>query len=300
MAYPFVSGWNPSLASKARQEMLESKRYCTVIEGIETPKALSLSQFVLRPMEQGQAGTCWVHAAVCLAETFALAQSYDAFPICRRLVGWEGKQLEGGGNPTNGGAVTDALKAMIKGCAGIAHEELLPYSDSSRDLGTKPPQNVWDDAAKSDLAFPVDVRSNEDAITLIASKHPVAIGTWWPFNFDDHKTFMTYVGTGAYGHALTIIGYVKKGVWPGEYGNYAWWQVRNWHGFLYPPLPQELAAVLPGYKPDRSDATTDAWWRDDCLTELQCRGNFEFVSATDIHGINKVVRIPSFIDGFPV
>lgn len=238
---------------------------------------------------------CWDHAGVCLAETLGMAHGYKMFPICRRLVGWLGKQFEGGGNPSDGGTVTDALRAMTeeKG-AGLAHEDLCPYTDNYRTLGTKPPQNVFDDAKASHLAMPVDVRSDDDAKVMISNLMPVSIGTWWPYNFDDRQTFMTGIGRGTYGHALTKIGYVEPGVWPGDYGKSGWWQWRNWHGQLYPPLPAELAALVPGYKSDHPDTTSDFWVRYDLDTKLQGYGNYEYVSATDLAGIDKQIVIPSF------
>ena len=288
----FQLGWSPERAKAARQEMLASRQFCTVLPSAKEnlPQAISLSQYLLREMRQGQAGTCWLHAGVCLTETLAVARGYDAFPICRRLVGWVGKQMEGGGNPSNGGSVTDGLLAMTqdKG-AGIAHEDLLPYTDDARSLGTKPPQNVFDDGKKSHLHVPVDVRSDDDARALIASNTPVAIGTWWPYNFDDRQTFMTQIGSGTYGHALTKIGYVMPGVWPGEGGKTGWWQWRNWHGLLYPPLHPELAKLVPGYKSDTPEWTSDFWVPFDLDTRLQGMGNYEYVSATDLDGIGKVV-----------
>jgi hypothetical protein len=295
----FGLGWDPDRALTSQAELLLSGRFCTVNPLAEIKQAYSLSQYSLRDMEQLRAGTCWVHAGVCVAETLAVALGYNAFPICRRHVGWLGKQYEGGGNPSNGGSVTDALRAMTseKG-AGIAHEDLCPYTDSPYVLGTKPPQAVFDDAAKSHLLMPVDVQSDDDARRLISNNHPVAIGTWWPFNFDDRQTFMTEIRSGRYGHALAKIGYVSKGVWPGEHGQYAWWQWRNWHGQLYPPLPPELAALVPGYKSDHPDTTSDFWVRADLDIHLQQKGNYEYVSATDLGGLDRKVVIGDF-DLFP-
>ena len=297
----FVSGWNPDRAVAARAGYLQSGRYATVTAGTDSPSAHSLAQYVIREMEQGQAGTCWVHSGVCLAETLASAQGYDAFPICRRLVGYVGKQLDGGGNPSSGGTCTDAILSMTteKG-AGIAHESLCPYSDNFQTLGTKPPQAAYDDAKKSHIVMPVDITSDDQARKMIASGYPVSIGMWWPYGFANEQTFMTSIGRGTYGHALTIIGYVQPGVWPGDYGKYGWWQIRNWYGMLYPPLAPELAVLLPGYKSDTATKTSDFWCRYDLLTTLQGYNGFEYVSATDLTGLTKKIVETSFSEAFPV
>lgn len=286
-ASSYALGWDHVRAPLARQAMLTSRRYATVIQGAQYPDAISLTQHRHRQLEQGQAGTCWVHGPTFLAETSMVAKGYEAFDICRRLVGWLGKQLEGGGNPSNGGAPTDAILTMTqeKG-AGIAHESLLPYSDDSRALGTKPPQAVFDDAKAARISVPVDVRSDDDARTLIASSTPVANGIWWPYGWDNQQTFMTAIGSGTYGHALTEVGYVMPGVWD----TYDWWQLENWHGLLYPPLPADKAAKVPGYKPVTATKTSDFWVRGDVYRTVQGYGYFERVSATDLSGIGKVVK----------
>jgi hypothetical protein len=293
----FALGWDPERSKVARAEMLASRRYCLVAPGQTPPPAFSLSDKRIRHLEQGQAGTCWVHSAVQLAETSASALGYRAFPVCRRLVGYVGKQLEGGGNPTGGGDPTDSLYAMTteKG-AGIAHEDLLPYSDSSRALGTQPPKAVYDDAGKSHLVLPVDVRSDDDARVLIAAGHGSTNGQWWPSSWDSGQTFMTSIGRGGYGHSLYEIGYVTAGVWD----DHDWWQLDNWHGLLYPPLPADKAAKVPGYKPIQADRTSDFWVRGDVYRTVQGYGSFVRVSATDLTGMEKTVVPVDYSDAFPV
>jgi hypothetical protein len=292
----FLSGWNPDRARVAREGMLASGRYCRVTVTSPPPPAFSLSRYLLRPLEQGQAGTCWVHAAVCLAETSAVALGYEAFPICRRLVGTYGKRLEDGGNPTDGGSVVDAIYAMTaeKGI-GIAHEDLMPYFDPStskrqaaRILAEAPTQAAIDDAKKSHIVMPIDVTSDDQARALIASNHPVAIGEWWPYNFDDQQTFMTEIG------------YVQAGVWPGTHGKSAWWQIRNWHGQLYPPLSPEFAALVPGYKSDNPTTTSDFWVREDLDQTLQGYGDYEYLSATDLTGLQSAYVSPDYSGLFVV
>lgn len=300
MSHVFTPGWDPLRHRVTRAAMLASRRYATVTAGQDYPKACSLSKFLLRKTRQGHAGSCWLHAGVCDAEVTANAQGYKIFPICRRLVGWMGKQLEGGGNPSDGGTCTDALLAMTeeKG-AGIAHEDLCPYTDDYRTLGTKPEQKVFDDGKKSHLILPVDVRSDDDAKVLISKNYAVAIGTWWPYNFDDEHTFMDHIGQGSYGHALVKMGYVEPGVFPGEHGKYGWWQWQNWHGDLYPPLPPEYAKCVPGYHEEAEEKVSDFWVRYDQDDRLQKMGDYEYVSVTDVKGLDRNIVETDFMRIFP-
>lgn len=292
-------GWDPKSYLAARATLTAANRYATVAPGGSYPPAFSLSDQRIRHLEQRQAGTCWVHAPVQLAETSGQAMGYQMFEICRRLVGWVGKQLEGGGNPSNGGSPTHALMAMTneqgKG-AGIAHEALLPYTDNYSALAQKPPANVFEDAKTSHLVAVVDVKSDDDSRRLISTKHGVAIGIWWTAHWDANQTFFTTIGSGSYGHAPMEIGYVTQGVWD----DHDWWQLDNWHGLLYPPLPAAHASKVPGYKPITPDKTSDFWVRGDIYRQVQAKGYFERVSATDLEGIKKNIVIPGMLDTFPV
>lgn len=287
--HPFALGWDPYRAEDAYAQLKSQHRLWTVVQG-PYPEAVSLTKARLRHLEQGQAGTCWAHSAVQNAEVFGNAHGYSSFPICRRLVGWQGKQLEGGGNPSNGGAVVDGLLAMSssKG-AGIAHEDLCPYSDDYRTLDTKPPDNVFADGKKANLVAVIDVQSDEDARKLISANIPVSNGIWWPYGWDGGTTFHDTVGNGTYGHALLEIGYVM----PGVFDQYAWFQLDNWHGLLYPALTPEKAAKVPGYQPI-GDKTSDFWVRADVYERVRNMGNAERIAATDLVGLGTIVTNDHF------
>lgn len=289
----FVPGWTPEAFVAARARVLASgKVYYQIRSDAPVYPAYSLTQYRLRHLEQGQAGTCWVHAATQLGEVFASSNGFEAFPICRMLVGWAGKKLEGGGNPTNGGSPTDALEGMTsdKG-PGIAHESLWPYSDSSRALGASPAANVTADAKGHALETMVDVASDDQARQLISANHPVANGIWWPYGWDNSQTFMTGIGVGSYGHALLEIGYASAGV----FDDYAWFQLDNWHGLLYPPLSADKAAKVPGYKPISDSKTSDFWVRADVYQRVRDKGNAERVTATTLQGFPNLFTLAQAI-----
>lgn len=301
----YALGWDPVRSKAARAELLASRRFYRV--GAPTAPlrpAYSMTAKRLRHLEQYQAGTCWEHAGTQLAEVTAVAHGYDAFPVCRRLVGWVGKQLEGGGNQANGGSGIDALQAMTadKG-VGIAHESLCPYItadmgqwQAARFLAPKPPQAVFDDAKKSHLEGVVDVQGLDEAQTLLNADRPTCIGIWWTPYWDSRQTFMDSIGGGSYGHELLIIGYAK----PGVFNQYEWIQLDNWHGLLYPPLSAENAAKVPGYEPITATATSDFWVRRDKLETVIGYGDAEFSSAADVSGIESKIFLPNWDDAFPL
>lgn len=296
-------GWDPARSRVAQAALKASGRYCKVSPSVPAPPpAFSLSGQCGPTLLQGALGTCWVHSACQLATASANALGYQGFPVSRRFVGYVGKQIEGGGNPDDGGDPTDSIAAMTvsQGGAGIPHESMWPYppggvsGDEGRAwLAAEPPANVYADARECHLVAPVVVESDEDARVLIASGHGCCNGIWWPWNFDDHHTVFQAIGPGAYGHSLYECGYVREGVWPGQYGRYAWWQWRNWHGRLYPPLPKQFADLVPGYAPDSPDWTSDLWVRDDVYQEIKAKGYFVRVSATDLTGFARNVVVPS-------
>src|SRR6185437_14934821 len=232
----FVPGWSPHFAARAAARLDASGRFCTVAPMPKTlPPVWSLSKYRINYYMQGDAGSCWLHAAKQLAEVMGNALNYAAFPVCRRLIGYEGKQLEGGGNPSDGGSPTDAIVTMTPAGVGISHEYLAPYTDDARVLGLKPPANVYADAAHSHILAPVKVANLDQAKRLIASGHPVAKGIWWPEGsdgWDSPQAIMRGFSQGEMGHALLLIGFAAAGIIDAE----PCIQLDNWHGLLYPPL----------------------------------------------------------------
>lgn len=164
---------------QAKIQAIADGRWCQVrsFDPATLPKAYSLTRYRKKALRQKSAGTCWAHAAAQHANVSALALGYDGFQACRRLIGYEGKRLEGGGNPSDGGDPTDAMMSMISGKGpGIAHEDLCPYSDSRGVLGTRPPDTVYEDAKASHIVSLVEVKSDDEAMQLIFHGHPPANG----------------------------------------------------------------------------------------------------------------------------
>lgn len=284
----------------AKTYAINQGRWCQLrpFDVATLPKAYSLTRYRKQSLRQQNAGTCWVHAAVQHANISELALGYDGFLGCRRLAGYEGKQIEGGGNPSDGGDPTDALMTMIAGKGpGIAHETLCPYSDDYTILGTEPPDTVYEDATHTHIVSIVEVRSDDESMQMIFRGHPVANGIWWPYGWDDRTTFHAEIGSGQYGHALLECGYAM----PGVFDEYGWLQLDNWHDpddttGLYPALPPELAAKVAGYRPSKGEWTSDFWVRLDVLEAVRQMGNAIRVSTTDMEGVrHQVVTEPGFL-----
>lgn len=282
---------------RAKSELYSSGRYC-VVNAPTKPRsqARSLTGLRLAHYEQGQFGTCHEHAVKQAAETTAGALGYQAFPISRRMIGWVGMQLAGGGNQADGGSPTYDLIGMTTKGAGICHEATCPYVMNYGVLGQRPPQVAFDDAKKAHLNVPVIVKSVDQIKTMIDAGHSCANGVVWPLGWDDAKTLMDSVGPLASnsdgspaGHALCVISFVEAGIFSSE----AWLNLDNWHGLLYPPLPANLAAKVPGYKPITPTRTSDFWVREDVYVALCKQGMAEHIAATDFDGILKGTVAPA-------
>jgi hypothetical protein len=280
-------GYDPEAAARAKAAM-RAGSYSTVARLAVSHQAKSLAKHRRRSLQQGQAGTCWLHAPTQHAEITMGARGLKGFDVCRRLVGWAGQQYYGGRNPSDGGSGMNAYKALAE--TGVAHEDVCPYTDSRWTLGTKPDASVFADAAKAHLTVPVDVQTFDDAITLIDHDDtPTSIGWWWTAAWDSPQTFMTSIGWKAGYHEILIIGYAKAGT----FDQNEWIQFDNWHGDLYPPLHPQFAAKVDGYTTFKPDATSDFWVERSLAERVYGFGNSDMASASDLTGVEKNVIVPS-------
>jgi len=308
------TGWQPKRAAAAHNEMIATRRYATVAPNRRATRPAYCSRRA-RWLFQGGAGTCYTHAAVALEENTALARGYDAFKNSRRLVAWVATKTirdAPDDNPSDGGSVTDALRAMTEPLgAGIAHEDLCPYTDDPAVLNEKPPDAVFADAKRTHLVLPVPVRSKTEMKALIDAEHPVGIGIPWCDDWDDPETFQRHMGRvdPDLGHALLVCGFAEPGVIDAE----ACWYVDNWHADwgeispdapqgpgMYPPLPPDLAAKVPGYAPWHPKCDSATWFTDSLFDKIVGLGGCEFVSASDLTGEAAQLLVPSAVGLLPV
>lgn len=232
---------------------------------------------------------CHVHGAVGSTEDTALANGLAVYPICRRLVGWQGGQLAGGRNPSDGNSPTADILSLstLAGGVGAAHEDLCPYTDDYRTLGSKPPADVFADATKVRVIQPVkvDTMADDQAFRLMANKHALYNGIWWPFGWDTQDVWaMSRIGQGKYGHSLEECGYAL----PGVLGTPGYICLRNWHGKLYLPLPPEKRAAVAGYPAVMPDHVTEFWVPVDIYAEVRGYGNAERGAVTDVDGLGHL------------
>ena len=284
----FVPGWMPELAAAANEQYLASGHRYTALDFADDrplPAGFSLSQFRLWPFNQGPVGTCWENCTTQLFQIHTEADgTYESVPLSRCMVGYQGKKLDGGGNPADGGSVLNGMLAMSdppKG-VGVCHESLWPYKPDRRYFAAGPPEGAIADANLNRVHNVARVEPMPEAIKRpIFNGHPVAIGISWPGNWDSCDTAGRVPSPGwpVGGHAITIIGWLDG--WDGH--NY--YQVENSHGAIYHPLPPEIAARVTGYKPAFPDKTHDAWYREDWLMrKLQ---DAEVLTAAGLTGFKK-------------
>jgi hypothetical protein len=200
------------------------------------------------------------------------------------MVGWQGKKLDGGGNPADGGSVLNGMLAMSdppKG-VGVCHEEKWPYKANRQYFAAGPPEGAVDDASLNRVHSVARVEPSPEAVKrAIFNGHPVAIGIDWPGNFDscDSAGRVPSPGWSVGGHAITIIGWVDG--WDGH----TYYEIENSHGAIYHVLPAEVVARVPGYSPAQADKTNDFWCREDWLMrKLQ---GAEVLTAAGVTGFKK-------------
>lgn len=287
--HPYALGFDPAQAANAHKAV----RFSAMNFGDDRllPPGFSLSTYRQRHLEQGGAGTCWLHAPTQGFEVTTISQGeFVPFKSCRMLTGYQGTVImakaSGGrrGNPTNGGFGSAAYAAMSDPPDGVgtAREELWPYSDRSSDLAGVPSEAVKQDAALNRIHQVTTIPALGDAVKrAIFNGHPCPIGIWWPYGWDQQgATVFDSIGAGTYGHELLIMGWATIDGKP-------CWQLDNWHGLLYRPLSAAVAANVPGYKPIQADKTSDFWVTDSALQRVIGYGNAELVTAAGMTGYQR-------------
>ncbi len=299
---------------RARAEFLDDVR--------PLPESFSLSHLRLGVLMQYGWGCCWMHAPKRIKELMDAAGGFVAEQVSRMMIGYQGERLMSGGgrvgNPDDGGSVMQAFLAMAdtdEGGIGTCHESKWPYCPESlcersqyagwdgdqaraegrRYLAQGPPAGALADGNTSRVHHVANLEIAGDGsnwMRAIFNGHPVGIGIWWTSYWDTQgATFFTRIGSGEYGHALAVIGWVV-------YDGKLYWQIDNWHDELYKPLPAELAKSVPGYKPTSTDKTTDFWVEDSVLRRVLGFGQSEQVVAASSTGFTrKVVPAPHWTPG---
>lgn len=286
----FIPGWHPAYAEAALAAPHAVDRFCesSLADTVPLPASFSLSKFRHWPFDQGRVGSCFANAvtqAFQILTTAAVASGgeWTERQLSRRLVWYQGRKLDGLlGSRQDGGSVTNATLALGLAPHGVgdADENAWPYQDNHAWLEQTPPQPVFDLAGRNRVKeIKVLSRLDDSAKRLILNGYPVSIGIWWPYHWDSRgATFIDDIGPGTYGHALCVIGWMKK-------NGRDYWQIENSHGPIYKPLSQADAATVPNYKPAQADATFDFWVNDECLQKVIGYGQSELVTPIGIDGL---------------
>lgn len=326
-----ATGWSPERADQARELLATSHSHLYrsgplfADDGRPLPESFSLSGHRLGKLLQYGWGTCWAHAPKRAKELMDAAGGYEAAPVSRMMIAYQGERLmakfNGGriGNPDSGGSVMQAFLAMAtadEGGIGACHESKWPYcpddlcqrsqyagwdgeqarAEGRRYLAQGPPAGAIADGDASRVHQVAELALSGDGSAwkrAIFNGHPIGIGHIWSDYYDTQGVtfFDRYAGDPREGHALTIIGWMI-------YQGRLYWQRDNWHGELYKPLPAELAASVPGYKPTSPDKTTDHWIGDAALRQALARAGAEQAVAASSTGFaRKVVPAPIWKPG---
>lgn len=300
----FRPGWTPEIERVGLATSGRSlPRFRAAADG-PPPPAYSLAQYVRYLWDQLPVGSCFANAAPqalmdLTAADNAAGASWDEPELSRAWIWYHGRRYDGLlGSAGDGGSVTSAFKALQDGCA---TEEDWPYltpelrarrNDRSFQarahamLERTPPDAIAGNARRNRVVGVVEVSDDDEARRLIASGHPINDGTWWPFGWDsavDGTGRATGIGDGQFGHSYLRIGYLRD--WDG----YDWWQFLNSHGPIYSPLPDSIAAAVPGYTrlAGANGKVYDFWARADWHTKVRRYGQYEGIAPVGLSGVRR-------------
>ncbi len=288
----FHLGWRPDLEGPAKERWAREgsppRFTAATFAAAADPEhdAFTLADLVSWWFNQADLGSCFANATpqvVQVAEAFAARRLGlpvdDTKELSRRATWYYGRQLDGLlGSRSDGGSVTNALRSFHQ--FGCPPDALWPYKPDHAWCEATPPASVVAAAKPYGLAGLLDLDFGDSAAIerAIVAGQPPAIGIWWPYGWDqgqiDQYGRTAGIGSGVFGHALALIGYVRPGVWD----KYRWWHIVNSHGPIYPLPSAEMRAKVVGYASARPDRCYAFWVRDDLLQRVAGYGNQEMVA----------------------
>jgi len=188
---------------------------------------------------------------------------------------------------------------MAEPPAGIGDctEDLWPYQADHDFLEQTPPADVFKAAGSNRVTSIAElplVSTGDAWKRSIFNGHPIGIGIWWPYGWDDQVDAYgrtTGIGSGEYGHALAVIG------WHADWDGCQWWEILNSHGAIYGAPPAEVQAQIAGYKP----SGFSFWARHDLLSRVMSFDYTEAYNAAGVQGFEpNTVNVPDWLDAVPV
>ena len=294
MPDPFVPGWHPDDEKRSRDAWFATgvmPLLKTPFEADDTPipKAFSLSSRLLWPRNQGPVGSCFINAGVSAQEisttcSVEAGENIEEHQLSRWF-GWYETRLRDGlsGSRQDGGTISGVYRAGHE--VGFALEADAPYRPENRYLNQKPPAKAYESAKSSKIvAFAsIGQRDRKARQKQILNGYPCNPGIWWPYGWDtacDKYGRTTGVGSGTYGHALVIMGWIED--WDGHF----WWEYLNSHGAIYGAPPADVQQEIIGYRPfpTKSGRQYSFWVRDDHEAAVMSKGNVELLSASGVTG----------------
>lgn len=249
---------------------------------------------------------CWANSPTQTFQIMTAAEGeYEPEQLSRMMTCYGGSRLSNWRNPTDGNSVLNGLLAMgdEPDGVGVCHESLWPYHEDwdkyqlRTYLATKPPPNAVTDAKANRVHQIAPTKNDDERRRLIMNGIPIALGISWGGAWDSPRSMIDFSGSGWGGHAVAMIGYALPGVLTGA----DWYEIVNSHGPIYPVLPAEHAAKVPGYKPTRGDRTHTTWIRGDYMRAAIDRGGqAEQYAAASLTGFKKKKLNLDYSDAFPI
>lgn len=295
---PFVPGWSPEVAARGRDRFHASggsffrgARFAD--DNRPLPDGFSLSGLLKWTYDQGPVGSCFANMMAHIQQLMmlaALASGHEGkvFNPSRRLIWYRCRQLDGSlGSWSDGGSIVNSFASVGPAPHGLGDctEEEWPYRADHAWLEQTPPPSVVKDADPNRVLAIAELDFGDGTSTRrsIYNGSPVGIGIdWcseWDMGYIDGAGRTTGIGRAVGGHAVAIVGWLRG--WDGH----DYYEILNSHGKIYPALPADVAARVPGYRP----TGFTFWARADMLARLLGGRWAEAYTASGVSGFTRHV-----------
>lgn len=138
----------------------------------KVPPVVDLEQGFSAIEDQGDIGSCVANAAVALLEFLELKKTEPFLDLCRLMVYYNARDLEGTSNEDAGCQIRDAIKALAK--LGTCLESTWPYDVSK--FAVKPPPEAFTEGLKHLAGEYRSVNTGNELQACLAEGYPVQFG----------------------------------------------------------------------------------------------------------------------------
>ena len=161
-------------------------------------------------LDQGNIGSCTLHASVAALEFLEIKDKIAFFPLSRLFGYYNVRVLEGSVEQDNGATLADVMTILVK--HGLCHESSWTYLESN--LYKKPPAQCYIEAIPHKLLMYQRLRTLDDMKSCIAAGFPFVFGIQVYTSFMSSQVaatgivpIPTHTDTLEGGHAVMAMGY---------------------------------------------------------------------------------------------